>query len=375
MLCVPSALIVLFGYETFTDISSIVMAVGILAVLIFTTDPPGKTLFLQLTCGSINTVMSVILSMVRHVFHLSYPALILMLLICSPIVYVISLRFWAKPLRFLRDNIKDGIAPLLILPLVTIIMVNIIPVYPAQNYDNHPVYCTLMMLAIELIYFLYLYTTYLNLSKINILNRQKTLTELLRQEIVSYQTYLDAARQNRHDLRHHDALILEQLENSDIEGAINYLRAHNAEIAGNTLTRYCAEPTVNAILRIYERRAMEKHIAYSIVCDIPELLPFDSPELGSLLGNLLENAFVAATGAGDDAFIAFSSRVEDKSLLIELRNSKKGNIEFRGDLPVSRKPGGGTGTKSVRTTVENHGGIIKYSQTESEFTVRVIIPI
>lgn len=375
VLGIPALLMILMGYGAYTHISSVVMTIGSMAVLIFTTDPPGKTIFLQLTQGAMCTVMSVILNMVRTVFSLSYPMLLVMLAICSPILFFVALRWWAKPMRFLIDNVQEKIGSLLVLPVLTLVIVNLIPVYPPQSFANYPIYCTMMMLAVECAFFLYIYTLYRSLRRISVLSRQNTQTELLKQEIYSYQSYLETARQSRHDLRHHDALLLERLENGDTEGAIQYLREHGAALASTTLTRFCSEPTINAVLRIYERRAQGANISFSAVCDLPNQVPLDAPELGGILGNLLENALDAAGNVDGDAFITLSAKVEDGSLLIEVCNTKKGERVFVDDMPISAKIDGGTGTKSVRSIVERHNGIVIYSQREDRFYARVILPL
>lgn len=255
MLCVPAYLMTVMGYGEYTHISWLVTTAGVFSVLIFTTDSFGKTLFLQLAQNGVLVIMSVLLNMLRTVLNLSYPMLLVMLSVASPLLFFFALRHWAKPMRFLVDNIQDSIGSLLALPTLTLVVVNLIPIYPQQNFANHPVFCTLIMTAVETSFLLYLYTMYRNLRRISILNRQQIQTELLQQEIVSYQSYLDDARQNRHDLRHHDALLLEMLENGDTNDALNYLRDHDWALASASMTRFCAEPTVNAVLRIFERRA------------------------------------------------------------------------------------------------------------------------
>ena len=228
--------------------------------------------------------------------------------------------------------------------------------------------------AAELAFFLYLYTMYRNLRRISALSREESRMELLSQEIATYQTALDTAAQSRHDLRHHDALLTEYLEQGDTDKALAYLHAHGSAIDEGRLRQFCAEPTVNAVLRIYERRAEEESVEFAAVAELPQTLPLDAPELGGLLSNILENAVCAARGI-PSGFVTLEARIEDDNLLLEVKNSVSGQTEFRGDLPVSKKPGGGTGTKSVLATAKRHGGLALFSQQGNEFSTRVIIPL
>lgn len=176
---VSTILIIIMGYGQFTHLSTIVMVIASMSVLIFTTDKPGKTMFIQLTQGNVTTVISVILNMVRHIFNLSYLILDIMILIVCPIFYMIALRFLAKPMRFICDNIHSNIAALLSLSIITMIVVYFIPIYPLQNFSNYPLYCTVIMLGVELAYILYIYTFYGNLRKICLLSKQQMTFELI----------------------------------------------------------------------------------------------------------------------------------------------------------------------------------------------------
>lgn len=374
VLLVPALLMTLMGYGEYTHIASPVMLAGSMAVLIFSSDTPGKTIFLQLAQSGMLTAMSVLANMARTLIGFSYSALLVVLTVCSALLFWVGLRFWAKPMRFLVDHIQDGMGSLLLLPLLTMAVVSLIPVYPPKNFANHPIFCTLIILMVETVLFLHLYTMYRNLRRISALSQENLRSELLSQEIVSYQTYLEAAKQNRHDLRHHDALLLEYLERGDVASAMKYLRAHSDGMAKEVLRQFSADPTVNAVLRIYARRSEEAGVRFSAVSETPALTMLDAPKLGGLLSNLLENALHAAKEAANGS-IAFEARVEDDNLLIELRNSVACKTTFHNGLPLSRKPEGGTGVRSVMSVIRACGGLADFSQENDEFRSRVLLPL
>lgn len=371
-----TAMILLMGYGEFTHISALVMAVGSLAVLIFTTDGAGKTIFLQLTQGCMSTVVSVILNLIRTVFSMSYPMLVLMIVIVYPLIYLIALRYWAKPLRFMADNIHTQLPALVALPIILTAIVSYLPTYPAQSFSNHPVYITVMMLSVEAVYFLFIYTFYRNLRKISRLLKDEAKAQLLESEILSYQESLEAAKQTRHDLRHHNALVLEFLENGNTSGAMDYLQQNNRALDSSKPTQYSANPTVNAVLRIYSRQAQAKEIAFAVTADIPESLPLTAPELGALLSNLLENAVEACEKAAPPKrSIGVLAETDETGLRLEIRNSAASSAVFEDGLPVSTKPGGGTGTRSIARIVQKHGGMLRFKQEDDEFFTQIIIPL
>lgn len=374
VIIVPAILISTIGYGQYTHISSLIMTTGSMAVLIFTTDSVGKTIFLQLVQGAMSTVMSVVLSMTRTVLGLSYSTLLLLFAVCSPIIFFIGLKFWAKPLRYLADHLPDRVGSILITPVFSLLIVWFIPVYPPQNFANHPIFCTVIMIGTELALFAYVYTLYRNIRRIETLKKEETKNKLLQTEISSYQEYLDNARQTRHDLRHHDALLLSYLEDGNTNEAINYLRSHDESISESALTRYCSEPTVNAVLRIFERRAKNAGVAFSAAAAVPKELPFLPTELGGLLANALENALCAAQKE-ISGYISFAAAIEDDNFLGEIRNSASGETIFQNGLPISQKVDGGTGTKSMLAAAKKYGGIVSFAQEKNEFFTRIILPM
>jgi signal transduction histidine kinase len=375
VLFVPATLMTVLGYGQFTHMASIVMTAGSMMVLIFSTDSVSKTIFLQLSQGAMVTVLSVLLSMFRTIFHFSYTMLLVLFCICSPILFFVALRYWAKPMRFLVDNIADdAYLSLLVLPLFILFIITVIPIYPPQNFANHPIFCSILMIVIEMAYFIYLTTMYHNLRHISDLSRQGSFMELLDHELKAYQSFLDTARKSNHDIRHHDAVLLEQLEEGHQDEAISYLKEHDKTIKESSLKQYCVDSTINALLRIYEKRSAEAKVSFfaKVTCD--KTIPLEGPETCSVLGNILENALHAASKKLD-GFINCSIVTKGNSFLLEVRNTVTGKTEFRGGMPVSKRANGGTGTRSVRSIVEKHGGVVTYAQDGQEFVTRIMIPL
>ena len=371
-----TALILTMGYGEFTHAAPLVMAAGSLWVLIFTTDGVGKTIFLQLTQGCMSTMISVILNEIRTVFSLSYPALVAMICVVYPLVFWFALRYWAKPLRFMADNIHAELPTLAALPVLVTVIVSLLPTYPAQSFAHHPVYITAMMLAVEAVYFLFLYSFYRNLLKISNLLKEEARAKLLEAEILSYQESLETARQTRHDLRHHNALVLDFLENGDASGAMDYLRQNNDALAAAKPLQYSANPTANAVLRVWARRAQVHGIAFAAAADFPERLPLTAPELGALLSNLLENA-AEACGRVEPSrrHICLNAEAGEADLRLEVRNSVSGAVVFADGMPVSTKPGGGTGTRSIASIVRRCGGMLRFRQEGGEFAAQIVLPL
>ena len=371
-----SILIVTIGYGPFTHIAPLFMALGSMLVLVFSTDGFGKTIFLQMTQMCMTTTVSVLLNLARTVLGFSYPLLVLLLAVVFPLLYWFALHHWAAPLRFIADNVRSDLHMLVLIPLIVIVVVSLLPVYPADSFSSNPSYITLLMLAVEGIFFLFVYTLYRNLKKISAFMKDEMQRALLETEIHSYRESLEAARQARHDMHHHNALVSEFLKTGDVSGALAYLETNDRAIDAQKHDRFSSDPTANAVLRIFNRRAQANDVDFSATVDLPEALSLEPPEISSLLSNLLENAFAATENEEPQKrHASITAHADERGLLIEARNSTSTPVIFNGGVPVSKKPGGGTGTRSIAHIVERHGGIVRFDQKDGVFSVQIVMPM
>lgn len=383
LLIIPSVLTNSMGYEEYTHIASLVMTVGSAAVLIFSSDGPVKTIFLHLTQANMAVAVSALCNMVRTVLGLSDPALLLMLLLASAFMLWVALRFWVQPLRFMVDAIQSSWKTLIEIPAITLALVMILPTYPARRFEFHPIYYTAIMLGIQLCLFLSAYASYQNLRKIKGLSevayRQKMLDksmDAMRAELALREEIFLNTRITRNDLRHHNAQTLAYLENGDTEGATSYLKTHDSHISEPTLRQYCQNPVANAMLHMYVRMVRAEGISCTVETVIPESLPFSEQEICILFGNLLQNAIESCrrTEKGISRILTVSAQVDDIHLLLEIKNTAIGTVRFNEHgLPLSDRPGGGIGTRSVAEMIKKHGDMVRFQQMYGIFTVQLMI--
>ncbi len=200
--------------------------------------------------------------------------------------------------------------------------------------------------------------------------------ELLQSELVAQEAFVKLAKQNRHDLRHHNALLADYLAHGDVEGAKEYLLRYDANIIEAALKQYCKNPVANAVLRLYARRAENGGTLFSAQADVPEGLPLSAPEIGELFSNLLENACEACERVKIGGWIALTVQTDCNSLRLELQNSVGVETAFDEEgLPCTTKESGGTGTRSAASIVKRHGGMLCFSQASDVFTTQIILPL
>lgn len=184
-------------------------------------------------------------------------------------------------------------------------------------------------------------------------------------------------RRIRHDQRHFYQVMIDELDC----GEVDEVREKLVRLRGDSLVPdfdYCKNLTVNSILKVWSYRAQDQGIDIQIRADVPEKLDVDSMELGSLVSNLLENAYEACLRLERSErrrFIDFKMTYRKGKLICQIKNSSRDDVSFDSSgLPASQKHGaGGIGTRSARTSVERYGGQIRYSLADGVFTTRFIL--
>ncbi len=238
----------------------------------------------------------------------------------------------------------------------------------------------LLLIILELFVYIGIFTSFKIISNEYSLREEKIRAEaqrtLLESELSSYDEFLQAAKQSRHDLRHHNSLVLEYLASGDVKGAEEYLKSQIEDYSQSTLEMYCEHAAANAVFRLYARKARDIGISYGVQVDIPKKLPFSNVEIGSLLSNILENAIYSCKNRkSNDAYIRLWAVCDSYTLKIKMQNSVFDETIFdENAMPLSKKEHGGTGTLSICSTVKNHGGMVSFSQERDEFITRIVLP-
>ena len=198
--------------------------------------------------------------------------------------------------------------------------------------------------------------------------------QLLHSELESERQFVEIARQNRHDMRHHIHVLLDFLDKNDVDGGRKYLEQYDSDLETASLPTYCENVVANAFFRRLESLCKKSGITLSVSADIPASLPLSETETCVLLGNIFENAFEASRVC-KDAHIKISAKQSHKKLYLSVRNSVSGTVQFKNDLPVSSSPTSGVGIMSILRALGGCNGMITFAQEGGEFVVQVIVPL
>lgn len=186
-----------------------------------------------------------------------------------------------------------------------------------------------------------------------------------------------ALQRQRHDLKHHMAVIRRWAVRGDEEkeNLMAYLDQVSAEIPEGFLGNLCENEAVNALALYYQTVAREAGIPTVIQLNIPEDTgQVPASDLCVIIGNIVENGIEACKKA-DKPFLTLRSGLFNGTLTITMDNSFRSVSKTAEGAFCSSKPGGGTGLVSVRSVAEKYGGSCSFEDRDGVFYSSVYVPL
>ena len=181
----------------------------------------------------------------------------------------------------------------------------------------------------------------------------------------------------RHNMRHEMNVIMELFHSGkSIEAEKVYETWLNSleEAVPPTL---CAEPVLNAVLSLFERRAKDAGINMLVSSQLPDSLTIDTVKLSIVLSNALENALAAAGNAHDtQRFVNVKFIYTGKQLGLEVVNTCTLPVEFdEKGYPITHKPGHGVGVRSIVAFAEENNCLLDFNYDANWFTLQLIMRV
>ncbi len=270
------------------------------------------------------------------------------------------------------EDVDSGWGPICTFSSVSCILVSYEVMYSPEEMG------LVQLLTISVIItsaFIVGFQTIMHLYEEGRLQEMETRKDLLIQELESENEAMEYARRLRHDIRHHNAVMLEYLEDGDVQGAKEYLDTFSSKAESCPLPRcWCENKAANAVIRAAARRSAASGVSFAFEGSIPVHLPLSEPEIACVLGNVLENAVHAAEGIRSGS-VSIRSIDKGNALFLEVSNTSKGPVPFADGLPRSGRAGGGLGLRNVRSILDSHGAMIRFTQDDDVFVAQLVIPM
>ena len=209
-----------------------------------------------------------------------------------------------------------------------------------------------------------------NMMELERAKRKQVQADLLLAQVDAQAKEVETARRNRHDLRHHNSLLLEYARDGKLDSIISYLEKSLQEVDTTTPIRFCENDTVNNILRIYQTKAENKGIKMKICAAVSPQLEIDYPDLVAIVSNALENALHGVQESSvENPWIVVSFYSKDERLVFSSKNSCSKELQFE-EMPENLQ---GIGIRSIITSADKYNGNCRFAAQDGVFECLVIM--
>lgn len=272
-------------------------------------------------------------------------------------------------------NITTGWTPLIFVNVVFLITIILSSVFPVKLTNfNHPAFITFVFISVSIMsVYPVIFISIKNMAALAYEKNKRLNAELLQSQVLSQEREVAAAKQARHDLRHHNSQMLAFLEEKNYDELKKYLLTYTNHIEYDDLIRFCENETINNILRIYTQKAKTNNIKMDIVALAEKDLAITSNDIVTILANIVENAYNGALESRHaNPYITVNIGRMHGKLIMRCINSCKNTLSFENEMPESLQ---GIGINSIISTVEKYDGDCRFTAKNGEFSCAVIIEI
>ncbi|MGN0363308.1 MAG: sensor histidine kinase [Bilifractor sp.] len=188
-------------------------------------------------------------------------------------------------------------------------------------------------------------------------------------------------RRQRHDFKHHIAVLQEYARNGKVEDLQAYLQRLRDSIPSRNNAQYTENISINAVVAYYAQMAEDTGASVKIDIALPRELSHDVEQnLCVVFGNLLENAAEAIRRIPDEnqkaKFIRLTAMVHMGNLVIHMENSMAGKPRKWGRFFVSSKRDEvGIGLTSIANIAELYNGDAEFRSENGHFISDVYFAI
>ena len=201
--------------------------------------------------------------------------------------------------------------------------------------------------------------------------------KLWESELTRQKATATLASQQRHDMHHHNGVIMGMLRNGDTDELKTYMKSYDDALDAHNANTFCSNPIANSIFNSYAGRAEAEGIKAVFHVSVPEGIGIDNIDLTCVLVNVLENALEGCLRLQKEVEkeIVVTTKFIDNRLRIQVENTCQTDILFNGELPITKKQGGGTGIKSILYTADRYDGTAGFSVMNGKFITQIVLNV
>ena len=207
----------------------------------------------------------------------------------------------------------------------------------------------------------------------------KTQADMLSQHAEEVENIYRQMRGWRHDYKNHIQTMKAYIEMDKIDLLAEYLEELDEDLVAIDVSIRTGNVMADAILNSKLSLAEARGIQLNVKAIIPSKLALHNVDLGTLLGNLLNNAIEGSMTVVNpkDRFIRVYISEMKEQLYISVTNSMEQSIKQTGNTYQTTKKGTehGFGLKRIDKTVQKYGGHVNRQHEEGVFATEILLPL
>ena len=266
---------------------------------------------------------------------------------------------------------------------VLIITTNIIMV--PFNYSNTgterfaEIYATVIfiLLILFVLFEVMLYIVAKAVSDKATAEQQANMMSIQAKEYGNLKKYIESTSRLRHDFLHMARAAGQLAKNNDTEALIKLLEEYGVSIENSHSRKiFCEHVALNAVIGHYYNEALKNSIKCDWKIAVPSKIALSDTELCSIAGNLLDNAIQGCQTVDEiTRYISFNIDIEQNGdIFIVMTNSFDGVVNKTNEKYATTKTNGnGIGLESIKTTVDNHNGYVRFYNDKKNFYTDIMI--
>ncbi len=231
--------------------------------------------------------------------------------------------------------------------------------------------CVIFLLCFCLTYYFFIFRFIRQVGKEKDTQAIELQNKYLSETAQNFEILEREAKKDRHDYKHHNAILLQYARSGNTQAIIEYLDGFEAR-EEKKYARLCANPVVDNILRAYLRKAEQVNAVMDIKTEMDVKTYIQDIDLVAILANILENAVNGCENAPEPRKIDVSIQKKGIKLVFEVKNTASGNIRFENGIP-KRKRGEGVGVQSMILSAERYQGDVIFNYENGIFACCVIL--
>lgn len=202
---------------------------------------------------------------------------------------------------------------------------------------------------------------------------------LLERNMELLEESVESSRRIRHDVRHHNAVIIEYARLGQNKELLQYLQEYNKGTDEKMPEAVCANTAVNNVLQAYTKKAEKEQIQVTLDVELSRNLAIPNIDLVTILANAYENAIygcieVKKQSKERECFIYLMIKRKKNKLVIYCKNTCTMETELKNGQPKPEFTGG-IGVSSIIKTADHFGGEYDFKNDNGVFIFRLIMNI